>query len=882
MNTPGDPVGAGEAPTDGFVVPPDAGGARTLDDLIERLRVLKTYAGNPSYEVITARVNAAWTAGGRPPAELARRGTVVDCFRTGRRRLNTDLFLAVVQALHPDAGYVAQWRQALTVALGESRAAAQVRTQDTLPADLAEFTGRADELARIRQTLRRSQDDGGAVVISAIEGMPGVGKTRLAVRAGHLLAREQLFDQVLFVNLRGFHPDPAQPPADPAAVLDGFLRLLGVPGQQVPHDLAARAALYRRRLAGRRAFVLLDNAFDEHQVRPLLPDSPGCLTLVTSRRALTGLAAVTHLTVDVFTADDAVDLLARAVPGVPIGGDPDALARVAHRCGYLPLALGLVTGQMRTRPGWTVTDHADRLDDRHRNQRIDSGVELALSLSYQQLPADRRRLFRLLSLHPGHDFDRYAAASLIGGDPDTATGYLHDLYLDHLLQPAAPGRFAFHDLVRAYATERTNDEDRPSERRGALTRLLDQYLYTAAAAMDVVIPVEQHRRPHIPPPATPTPPMADLATARAWLDTEITNLTAAAVHAAAHDRHTHTKHLAAILYRYLDTAGYFGDAIVLHTHARRAAQHTGDRDAEGHALANLGNVHGRLGDYRRAADYSEQALTVFREIGDRYGESRALTNLGNVYGRLGDYRQGAHYHRLSITVHREIGDRLGEARSLGHLGSDHERLGDYQQATDHHRRALALYREVDDRFGEARTLTNLGLVHERVGDYQQAVDHHERALALFREIGYRYAEAHALTNLGSVHLRTGRIRQAVDHHRQALAVFREIGDRGGEAEVLNSLGETLRAEGLPDQARIQHAAALALAEHIEDSYEQARAHDGLAHTHHAAGEAGPARDHWQQALARYTDLGVPEADKIRAQLVDSAGSGRPAGPLIVS
>jgi hypothetical protein len=254
--------------------------------------------------------------------------------------LNTDLVIAVVQALNTDVGYVSQWRQALRVIGGETQAASQVRVQDTLPQDLATFTGRTRELDQLRQALHRPQQDGETAVISAIVGMAGVGKTQLAIHAAHTLVRENAFDRVLFVNLRGFHPDPTQPPADPAAVLDGFLRLLGVSGQQIPHDLHTRTAAYRDRLAGTHTLVVLDNAADVQQVRPLLPATPGCLTLVTSRRHLTGLQTTIHLAVDVFTPEEAMEFLSFAAPEIAVGADPHAAARIAERCGHLPLALG--------------------------------------------------------------------------------------------------------------------------------------------------------------------------------------------------------------------------------------------------------------------------------------------------------------------------------------------------------------------------------------------------------------------------------------------------------------------------------------------------------------------------------------------------------------
>ncbi|PRY32017.1 hypothetical protein [Pseudosporangium ferrugineum] len=362
---------------DGASGPPDPGAVRSLDELVGCLRALKLWAGNPSYDAVTRRVNEHRRAARRPDAELARRGTVVDCFKTGRRRINSDLMLAVVRALHDDTGYLAHWQQALRVTLAETAAAGQVRVLDRLPDDVPSFTGRRDETAR----LTRAAGAAAGPLVCVLSGMAGVGKSQLAVHAGHLLAAGGGSGTTLFVNLRGFHPDPGQPPTEPGAVLDGFLRLLGVSGHDIPHGLPARSALFRELLAGRRALVVLDNAADEDQVRPLLPGGPETLTLITSRRRLDGLEGVLRLDVEPFGPDEAEGLLRRSVPGIAVGDDGSAYARIAARCGHLPLALSVVAGQMGARPGWTVTDHADRLDERHRHRRLDSGVEVALHLS---------------------------------------------------------------------------------------------------------------------------------------------------------------------------------------------------------------------------------------------------------------------------------------------------------------------------------------------------------------------------------------------------------------------------------------------------------------------------------------------------------------------
>jgi tetratricopeptide (TPR) repeat protein len=849
-------------PVDAFAVLPDPGAASTLDGLVERLRLLKVWAGDPSYESIKDRVNAEWAEAGRPAAELARKTTVVDCFRSGRRRLNADLVVAVVRALHPDVGYVSQWRQALRVVGGETQAAAQVQVQDTLPQRLAEFTGRTVELGRLREELRAG---GEAVVVAAIEGMAGVGKTQLAIHAGHLLASEDPFDRVLFVNLRGFHPDPAQPPADPAAVLDGFLRLLGVPGQQIPHGLDARAAAYRDRLAGTRALVVLDNAADDDQVGPLLPATPGCVTLITSRRSLTALPSATHLTVDVFTPDEALAFLAWAAPDAPAGRDPRAPARIVQRCGYLPLALGLVAGHIRGKPGWTLTDHADRLDERHRDRRLDTGVELALDLSYQHLPAGQRRLLRLAALHPGQDLDAYAAAALCDTDLATAQADLRHLCQDHLLQETAQGRYTFHDLIRAYATARAGDEDPPPERRAALTRLFDHYLATAAAAMDTLFPAEAHRRPRIAPPVTPAPALSDPDAARGWLDTERPTLVAIAAHAATHGWPSHTTRLSSTLFRYLG-GGYNADALIIHGHARDAARHTDDPAGHAHALTNLGTAHVHLGRFGAAAEHFQQALPLHRQAGDRTGQARALTNLGIVEARLSRYRSAADQHEQALALYRQAGDRTGEARALGNLGFVEGRLGRYGPAAARYAEALALFRQAGDRTGEASSLGNLGDVEVRLGRFGPAAEHIGQALALYRQRSDRDGEAWTLDSLGILHTHLDQPDQATEHHQQALAIFRETGGRDGETYALNGLGEAAHAAGRAADAVTHHTAAHTIATDLGALDQQARAHAGLGHARHALGDRAHAREHNGQALALYTDLGMPQADRIRAQL----------------
>jgi tetratricopeptide (TPR) repeat protein len=853
-----------QEPDDAFPALPDPGQARTLDDLVERLRLLKVWAGDPSYENVKDRVNAAFTAAGRPPGEMVGKTTVVDCFRTGRRRLNTDLFTAVVAALHPDPGYVAQWRQALRVVISDNRAASQVRVQDSLPQELAGFTGRSAELDALRRSVFDDVRTGGAVCVLA--GMAGVGKTQLAVQGGHILASEKPFDRVLFVNLRGFHPD--QPAADPAAVLDGFLRLLGVPGQKVPRDLPARTAAYRERLAGTRTLVVLDDAADERQVRPLLPANPDCVTLVTSRRSLIGLTGAVHLMVDVFSPEEARQLLHRVAPDGQVDADPDAVIRIARRCGHLPLALGLVTGHILAKPGWTLTDHADRLDERHHHRRLDTGVELALDLSYQHLSTGEQRLLRLLALHPGQDADAYAAAALGGTDLPTAQSGLRHLSRNHVVLPAGPGRYALHDLVRAYAAGRASDEDPPPERRAALTRLFDYYVTTAAAAMDALFPAEASRRPRVPDSdtaaASDAPVLGDAETARGWLDTERSTLVAVAVHAATNGWPRHATRLSATLFRYL-LGGHFTDALTVHDHACRAARHLDDPAALAQALTNLGVTHMGQGRFEAAADEFHQAQGMYQRVGDLAGQARAQGNLGVVEERLGRPSAVGHHER-ALDLFRQLGDRAGQARALLNLGLVEERVGQYGPAAERYERSRALFEEIGDRQGIASALRDLGTVEVRVGRLGPAAEHLQQALAIFRDLGNRDAEAWTLDSLGTLHRHLDRLDLAIEHYRRGLALHREIGDRHGEAWALNALGEGALATGRAADAIGHHTAAHTIAVDIGASDEEARAHAGLGTAHQASGDPVLAREHLRHALTLFTRLGMPAADEVRASL----------------
>jgi tetratricopeptide (TPR) repeat protein/transcriptional regulator with XRE-family HTH domain len=700
-----------------------------------------------------------------------------------------------------------------------------------LPLAVAGFVGREAELAMLSGLLHDAEGGSAAMVISAIDGTAGVGKTALAVHWAHQVA-VRFPDGQLYVNLRGY--DPGQP-MSAADALAGFLRALGVAGAAVPPELGERAALYRSLLAARRVLVVLDNASEVEQVRPLLPGTTSCVALVTSRDSLAGLVArdgARRLDLDLLGPAAAVSLL-RTLIGARVDADPRAAARLAAECGRLPLALRVAAELAAARPDVPLAGLADDLaDEQRRLDLLDAGgdqcsaVRTVFSWSYRYLDADSARAFRLLSLHPGSDFDAYAAAALTGAALPRAGQLVDRLVRAHLIRPAGPGRYGLHDLLRAYARHLTAVDDRENAQRAALTRLFDYYLQTAATAMDSLFPAESGRRPRISLSASPAAPVTDPAAARAWLDAELANLAATAAHTSAQGWPGHAIRLAVTLFRYLDAGGHVSEAVSIHLHAHRAAAQTGDLAAEAEALTSLGVVDLRQGGFEQAARRFQKALALRRELGDRAGEARALHNLG-----------GADLHQ-----------------------------GRYEQAARRFREALALRRELGDRAGEARALGNLGALDLRRGRYRQAARYLQFALAVCGELGDRAGEAHALGFLGTLHLRHGRYQDAACCYRQSLALCREFGVRSSEAAALNGLGEVLLATGQPEQASAQHVIALDLAGQTGDWFEQARAHSGLAQVHDAVGDVRQALRHWEEALRLYTGLGAPEAHQIRARL----------------
>lgn len=736
-----------------------------------------------------------------------------------------------------------------------------------LPTDVRAFTGREEQLEELTSHLLAAGDEPDAtstVVVSAVSGTAGVGKTALAVHWSHRM-RERFPDGQLYADLRGYDTDEPVPAAD---VLTGFLVALGVPGPEIPLRVDDRSARYRTELSERRMLVVLDNASSSEQIRPLLPGATLCRTVVTSRDVLSSLVSLHgahRLVLDVLPLKDAVRLLSRLI-GPRAASEPQAAATLAEQCGRLPLALRIAAELALSRPASPLSALTAELDDRRgRLEMLDAdddpraAVRAVFSWSYDRLPAEAAATFRLLGLHPGPDVDAYAAAALCGRSVADTRQTLDLLAGSHLIEQTRPGRYGMHDLLRVYAAWQAERHDGPADREAALDRLLIHYLAASCAGMDVLFPAESHLRPRIPAPETELPPFPDAAHAKEWLAAEHAVLTAVTASEAGRGRAEHAVRLSTTLHRHFDSRGLFTDALVIHGNALRAARAAGDLRGEAEVRTCLGTTHRRLAQYDEAVRHHTESLALCRRIGMPVAEARNLTNLGVLHELRGQYREAAERHDEAAVLFRKAGDVGGEADTLNNLGIVHELLDDYETSAEQHRQALALFRSLGHAFGEASALGNLGIVLSRLDQHATAAEHFEQALALFRRLGHRGGEAHALSNLGDAHNRLGHHRQAATHQRAALDLFRRTGERYGETGSLNGLGEALHGSGRPDEAAEAHRAALALAMEIEEKEEQARAHIGLARIHQDQADLTTARDHWQDALALYDAIGSPRA-----------------------
>ncbi len=771
----------------------------------------------------------------------------------------------------------------------EPDAAAPVPTPRQLPPPVWHFVGRADELTALTAVLDEAAAAGGTAVTSVIAGTAGVGKTALAVHWAHRSA-ERFPDGQLYVNLRGV--DPAGSVVPPADAVRAFLDALGVPPHRIPADLAAQTALYRSTLAGRRVLVVLDNARDSEQVRPLLPGSPGCLAIVTSRNELSSLVTAegAHpVTLDVLPEADAHDLIAHRIGPQRAAAEPDAIREIITRCAGLPLALAIVASRATSHASFPLAALAGEL--RQTTGRLDAfadhepatDIRAVFACSYRTLSVDAARLFRLTGVHPGPDISAGAAAGLAGVPTDRVQELLAELAHAHLLTEHAPGRFSAHDLLRDYAAEQARAIDAEADRTAAADRMLTWYRHAADAAVRQLYPhmLRLPQPPSEPPPAAPE--FRDGAAALAWLDAERRNLLAIARYAADNGPRSVAWLLADALRPYFTARMYTADWLDVSGVGLAAAQAEQDIAAQTAAELSLGNAYQSLSRYEQTIEHYSRALTHARQSGWTDGQAAVLGNLGNVYMFLGRLPDAIDLFETALSLHETTGHVADQARSLGGSGIVLQHLGRLPEAADHLGRALDLFRQLGSRRYEAVALTSLGEVYHDLGRLDVGAEHLIRALGLLRETGDDRGEANALRLLAAVYRDTGDHRHALTLADATLNLIRDTGDRWVETHTLNTRASIEQRLGQHRSACDGHRRALDLGRRTDNVYPQIEALIGLIAAHQHLGELGNARTCADEAVAISRRLGyrLMEGRALTALAAVDAGEGRYGAAAVI-
>ncbi|WP_433467656.1 tetratricopeptide repeat protein [Spirillospora sp. CA-128828] len=670
-----------------------------------------------------------------------------------------------------------------------------------LPLDVPGFAGRHAVLAQLNALVRTA---GPAPVIIALTGMPGIGKTALAVHWAHLVS-DHFPDGQLFIDLRGHSRRGALPPRE---ALGQALRTLRVPSSRLPVDEDELAALYRSRLADKHVLIVLDDAANAQQVHPLLPGTSSCVVVVTARRKLTALVArsgARATALDLLSEEEAFELVGEVAGHKRTLEEPDATAELVQMCARLPLALRVAAANLATRPQQSVADTVHALAEGDRLSKLALGedpgeaVGAAFDLSYRSLARELQRAFRLLGLVEGPNVAPQAVGALLGTTPEAAQRLLDRLETAGLVQEIERGRYHLHDLLREYAHSRAFKEDSSLVRTAAIQRLAMCYLTTAQQAGRFLDRYRRTIRQELTaPPVDPDP--AERARHLEWFAAEQQNLTELVRQVARLEWNQLTWELADAVYDFFELRRYCHENLEVHRLGLEAAQRGANPLARFFMHHHIAVIYRELGQTQEALLEAASSLRLTIETEDRYGESAVLDNMARTHLQLSDYRMALELGRQALDIRREISDRHAEATTLDTLARGYQGLSEYDEAYGCATEALEIRKEIGDLRGEAETLDNLARIYYGPGRTSESLASAERALKIRREIGDRHGEANVLNALGLIELNTGRLDGARRAAKRSLRLCYMIGDRRGSAGSLDLLSKVYLQMGLAEKA----------------------------------------------------------------------------------
>ncbi|MFD8692534.1 BTAD domain-containing putative transcriptional regulator [Streptomyces sp. NPDC059651] len=827
-----------------------------LGESVELVSELRAYTGrHPLRETLQGHLLVALSRSGR-------RAEALEEFQRLRRRLAEELGVDPSPRLSEVHQRILRDSFAPTPSL-RPPASTTITTPSTLPPGLGDFVGREQEVHRILAMARAS---GLMTTLIAVDGMGGGGKTSLAVHAAHLLGPDYP-DGQLFLDLRGY--SPGERPVGAGVALKSLLCVLGIPQESIPEDALSRAALWRSTLAGKRLLLLLDNAADAGVVSQLIPPSPGCLVLVTSRSRLIDLDGARWLSLDVFTSAESEKLIGAVLGPRRTAAETSATAEMARLCGHLPLALRIATARLSNRPHWTLSEMVGRLRDEERRLYElcsgERGVVTTLSLSYQGLTVRGQQSFRMLALHPGPDTDVHSAAALLGMDPWRAEEQLERLLDVRLLEQCGTGRYAFHDLVRSFAHSLPGGRG-TTEGDAAVRRLLSYYLSTTETACDVLFPGRAVRLTRIEPSAARMPDLSSATQVRSWFAHEITALTSA-VHTAARDGHDrHAVSLGRNVAFYLNSRGRLEEFVEISRTVVATARKVHDPALLAVSLSNLGVACWKLGLHEEGLAASREGLELAVTAGDKHTEAHCEGTLGLYKSLFGCFGEAlAHLQRAVATEH-ELGAVRAKAESLTVLSALSEQWGLYPEAAKAAQEAVELVRQLGRHETELVALTDLALARAGLGEYTSAEEVLVEARSLpngASEPG-QVAMVLAVSALVALGLRDGQ--RAACYADRAQNLIKNSLSPLRQAKVGNLLGLVQIQRGLPSAALRLYTSAYDHARRVTYRVEEANALDGMARAAEALGKTSQAFAHRNSAEALYAKLDLPASRNSRMWL----------------